>query len=72
MSDAKFGKNNWIEIENEIEDPGQSIPKSIATWTVLRGIFGPNLEILTSISGDLPRGQLTNSKLGKFWLWSEI
>ena len=64
--------NNWFEIKNKTEDQGQSIPKSIGTLPVLRCIFGPNLEILTSISGDLSRGQTHKLKMGKFWLWSEI
>ena len=51
-------KYNWFEIENKTEDRGQSIPKFIGTLTVLRCIFGQNLEILTLISSDLTR---TNS-----------
>ena len=49
---------------NKTEDRGQSILKSIGTLRVLRCIFGPNLEILTSISGDLPRGQTHTLKMG--------
>ena len=40
-------KKNWFQIKNKTEHRGQSIPKSIGTLTVLRCIFGPNLEILT-------------------------
>ena len=65
-------KNNWFEIKNKTEDRGQSIPKSIGTLTVLICIFGPNLEILNAISGDLSRIQTHKLKWGKFWLWSEI
>ena len=38
---------NRFEVKNETEDQDQSIPKSIGTLTVLRCIFGPNLESLT-------------------------
>ena len=57
-------KNDWFEIKNKTEDRGQSIPKSIGTLTVLRCIFGQNLEILTSISGDLSHGQTHKLKMG--------
>ena len=43
---------------------GQSIPKSIGNLTVLKCIFGPNLEILNSIGGDLSRGQSHKLKMG--------
>ena len=36
------------------------IPKSIGTLTVLKCIFVPNLEILTTIGGDLRPGQTDN------------
>ena len=49
-----------FEIKNETENEGQSSPKSIWILTVLRGIFGKNLEILTSIGGDLSHGQAQN------------
>ena len=58
--DANFGKINRFEIKNETEHHGQSSPKSIRTLTVLRCIFGPNLEILTSIGGYLSHGQAQN------------
>ena len=51
---------NRFENKNETGDQGQSIPKSIGTLTVPRCILGPNLEILTSIGGDLSRGQAQN------------
>ena len=53
-------EKNRFEIKNESEDQGQSSPKSKGTLAVPRCIFGPNLEILTSISGDLSRGQAQN------------
>ena len=46
-------ENNWFDIENETEDGGQSIPKSLG-----------NVEILTSISSDLLRGQTHKLKMG--------
>ena len=49
-----------FEIKNETEHQGQSSPKSIMTLTVLRCIFGQNLEILTSIGGDFSHGQAQN------------
>ena len=64
VRDAKFGRINRFEIKNETEDQSQSIPKSIGTLTVLRCIFGPNIEILTSISGDLRRRQTHKLKMG--------
>ena len=51
-------------MKNETEDQGQSSPKSIETLTVHRCIFGPNLEILTSIGGDLSHGQTHVLKMG--------
>ena len=48
-----------FEIENKIEDQFQSNPKFI--WillTVLRCIFGPNLENLTLIGGEFWCGHL--------------
>ena len=61
---AKFGRTNRFEVKNETEDQGQSIPKSIGTLTVLRCIFGPNMEMLTSIGGDLWRGQTHKLQMG--------
>ena len=58
-------KNNWFEIKNKTDDQGQSIPKSIVILTVLRCIFGPNLEILTLISGDLSPKQTHKLKMGQ-------
>ena len=57
-------KNNLFEIKNKTEDQGQSIPKSIQTLRVLRCIFGQNLKILTSISGDLSHRQTHKLKMG--------
>ena len=42
-----------FEIKNWIEDQFQSSPKLVGIWTVLRCIFVPNLEIVTSIGGEL-------------------
>ena len=49
-----FGIKNWIE------DQFQSSPKLVGIWTVLRCIFVPNLEIVTSIGGELWHGQAQN------------
>ena len=57
-------ENNRFEIETETETESQSIPKSTGTLTVLRCNFGPNLEILTTIRGDLWREQTHKLKLG--------
>ena len=46
-----------FEIENGIEDQFQSSPKLVGIWTVLRCIFVPNLEIVTSIGGELWHAQ---------------
>ena len=55
---------NWIcsgfEIKNWIEDQFQSSPKLVGIWTVLRCIFVPNLEIVTSTGGELWHGQAQN------------
>ena len=63
-------KQVWYETEHH----GQSRPKSIGTLTVLRCIFGQNLEILTSIGGDLSRRQAQNGVNFDFsssiWPWS--
>ena len=49
-----------FEIENWIEDRFQSSPKLVGIWTVLRCIFVLNLEIVTSIGGELWHGQAQN------------
>ena len=49
-----------FEITNETEGQGQSSPKSIGILTVLRCIFGPNLEIPTSTSSELLHRQAQN------------
>ena len=59
-----YVENNRLEIKDETENEAQSIPKSIGTLPVLKCIFGPNMEILTTIRGDLWRGQTPKLKLG--------
>ena len=49
-----------FEIKNWIEDQFRSSPKLVAIWTVLRCILVPNLEIVTSIGGELKHGQAQN------------
>ena len=49
-----------FEIKNWIEDQFQSSPKLVGIWTVLRCIFVPNLEILTTIGGDLWHAEAQN------------
>ena len=49
-----------FEIKNWIEDQLQSSPKLVGIWTVLRCIFVPNVEIVTSIGGGLWHGQVQN------------
>ena len=49
-----------FEIKNWIEDQFQSSPKLVGIWTVLRWIFVPNLQIVTSIGGELWHGQAQN------------
>ena len=49
-----------FEIKNWIEDQFQSSLKLVVIWTVLRYIFVPNLEIVTSIGGELWCGQAQN------------
>ena len=55
---------SWIwsgfEIKNWIEDQFQSSPKLVGIWTVLRCIFVPNLEIVTSIGGESWYAQAQN------------
>ena len=51
---------SWFEIKNWIEDQFQSSPKLVGIWTVLRCIFVPNLEIVTSIGGQSWHGQAQN------------
>ena len=54
--------SSWsgFEIKNGIEDQFQSRPKLVAIWTMLRCIIVPNLEIVTSIGGELWQGQAQN------------
>ena len=49
-----------FEIKNWIEEQFQTSPKLVGIWTVLRCIFVPNLEVVTSISGELWHGQAQN------------
>ena len=49
-----------FEIKNWIEDQFQLSPKLVGIWTVLRCIFVPNMEIVTSIGGELWHGQAQN------------
>ena len=49
-----------FEIKNWIEDQFQSSPKLVGIWIVLRCIFVPNLEIVTSIGGELWLAQAQN------------
>ena len=49
-----------FEIKNWIEDQFQSSPKLVGIWTVLRCIFVPNLEIVSSIGVELWHGQAQN------------
>ena len=42
-------KKKRFVIKNETEHQGQSSPKSIETLTVLRCIFGQNLEIFNKV-----------------------
>ena len=55
---------NRFEVKKETEDQDQSIPKSLGTLPMLRCIFGPNLESLTSFGIDLLRGQTHKPKMG--------
>ena len=50
----------WFDIKNWIEDQFQSSPKLVEIWTVLRCIFIPNVEIVTSIGGESWHGQSQN------------
>ena len=58
-----FKKNlteySWMQLWHVLHNMISS-PQLIGTSTVLRHIFCPNLEILTSISGDLSRRQAQN------------
>ena len=49
-----------FEIKNWIEDQFQSSPKLVGIWTVLKCNFAPNLEIVTSIGGELWHGKAQN------------
>ena len=68
---AQFGVG--FDIKHWIENQCQSSTKLVGILTVLRWIFGPNLEIITSNSGDLWRGQAQNGVnsdvKSSIWLW---
>ena len=49
-----------FEIKNWIEVQFQTSSKLVGIWTVLQCIFVPNLEIVTSIGGELWHGQAQN------------
>ena len=49
-----------LKIKNWIEVQFQSSPKLVGIWTMLRCIFVTNLEIATSIGGELWHGQAQN------------
>ena len=49
-----------FEIKNWVEGQFQWSPKLVGIWTVLGCIFVPNLEIITSIGGELCHGQAEN------------
>ena len=60
MMYIKSSIKSGFEIKNWIEDQFQSSPKLVGIWTVLRCIFVPNLEIVTSIGGELWHAQAQN------------
>ena len=60
MMYIKSSIGSGFEIKNWIEDQFQSSPKLVGIWTVLRCSFVPNLEIVTSIGGELWYGQAQN------------
>ena len=49
-----------FEIKNWIEDQFRSSPKLVGILSVIRCIFVPNLEIVTSNGGELGHGQAQN------------
>ena len=57
---AQNGINLDLQVKFDIEDHGQSTPKTIGFLTVLRCISGPNLVILTEASEKLSCGQAQN------------
>ena len=62
MSMVYIKSSIWsgFEIKNWIGDQFRSRPKLVRIWTVLRRIFVQNLEIVTSIGGELWHGQVQN------------
>ena len=72
QSDANeetFGRKRKFEIKNETDDQGQSSLKSVGILTLLRCIFAPNLEILTSIGVTYHADKL---KIGQILILSSI
>ena len=57
---AQNGKNLDLQVIFDIENQGQSTPKTIGFLTILRCISGPNLMILTETSEKLSCGQAQN------------
>ena len=55
---SQVGTKICYKFKNEIEGQDQQSPKSIGIFTVLARIFVPNFEFLTSIVGELWRGEL--------------
>ena len=61
-----------FKIENEFKAQGQSSPKLIGIYTVLKYIFDRNLELVTSIGDEQSCGQAQNKLNFDFkliWLW---
>ena len=61
-----------FEIKSWIEDQFQSSTKLVRVWTVLRCIFVPNMEIVTSIGGELWHGQAQNGVNFDFGVQSNL
>ena len=60
MMYIKSSISSGFEIKKLIAGQFQSSSKLVGIWTVLRCIFVPNLEIITSIGGELWHGQSPN------------
>ena len=60
MMYIKSSIRSGFEIKNWIEDQFQSSPKLVGIWTMLRCIFVPNLEVVTSNGGEPWHGQAQN------------
>ena len=57
---AQNGINLDLQVKFDLEDQGQSTPKTIGFLTILRCISGPNLVILTWTGEKLSYGQVQN------------